>query len=37
MIITTLKIFKNTDDNNWVEILRSKKYNKVEFFERIKC
>ena len=45
IIITSKKYSKNIDDNNyieniqrdWWEYLDQKKYNKVEFFERIKC
>ena len=45
MIIITSKIFKKIGGNNyieniqkdWWEYLDQKKYNKVEFFEHIKC
>ena len=45
MIIITSKIFKKIGGNNyieniqkdWWECLDKKKYNKVEFFEHMKC
>ena len=44
MIIITLKIFKKIDDDNYIKNIQrerweylDQKYNKVEFFERIKC